>query len=114
MDFLRPVFESGKIDFVGQRLASKLSYMLLLGSGAASLAAGFVLNSLSLCFLVYLGGVVLTYVAVLLPWPFFKRNPVVWLSKKSSEPAQAPAPIDSPNPSRKTLIEDVSDDSDDN
>ncbi|KAI8322114.1 SPC12-domain-containing protein [Martensiomyces pterosporus] len=107
MDFLRPVFESGRIDFEGQKLASNLSNALIVSSGIVSLVVGLALERLSLCFYTYLFGVVLTYVVVLLPWPYFKRSPVVWLSRK------AQVPIDSPSESRKTLIEDVSDDGDD-
>ncbi|KAJ1740432.1 hypothetical protein LPJ78_002986 [Coemansia sp. RSA 989] len=104
MDFMKPVFESGRIDFHGQRCASQLATVLLVGAGAFSLAAGFATQRLELCFLTYALGVVLTYVLVLPPWPFFRRHPVSWLARKSA-PA---APTNGP---RRTLVEDISDDS---
>ncbi|KAJ2848495.1 hypothetical protein IWW36_003263 [Coemansia brasiliensis] len=107
MDFLKPVFESGRIDFNGQRCASQLATVLLVGAGAASLAMGFVTQRLELCFLTYALGVALTYMLVLPPWPFFRRHPVSWLARKS-----APAPVTVPeNEPRRTLVEDISDDS---
>ncbi|KAJ2489664.1 hypothetical protein IWW37_003802 [Coemansia sp. RSA 2050] len=108
MEFLKPVFESGRIDFAGQRLASSLSSALVVGSAVVALLAGLATQKLSLCFYTYVCGIVLTYAAVLLPWPAFNRNPVVWLSRK----APAAASNDSVSQSLKTLVEDVSDDSD--
>ncbi|KAJ2687283.1 hypothetical protein IWW39_003032 [Coemansia spiralis] len=107
MEFLKPVFESGRIDFAGQRLASNVSSALVVGSAVVALLTGLATQQLSLCFYTYVCGIVLTYAVVLLPWPPYNRNPVVWLSRKV--PA---ASSDSVSQSLKTLVEDVSDDSD--
>ncbi|KAJ2884634.1 hypothetical protein IWW38_005406 [Coemansia aciculifera] len=106
MDFLKPVFEGGRIDFAGQRLAANLSSAMVVGSATAALLAGLATEKLSLCFYTYICGVVLTFAVVLLPWPPYNRSPVVWLSRK------APASADNLSKSQKTLVEDVSDDSD--
>ncbi|KAJ1897242.1 hypothetical protein LPJ81_004576 [Coemansia sp. IMI 209127] len=113
MDFLRPIFESGRIDFKGQRLASSMTTALLSLSGVAAFCVGLSMQQLSACFYTYAAGVVLTYLAVLLPWPFFRRAPMVWLarSSSSSKPAK-PRPVDSPNEARNAFVEDVSDDGD--
>ncbi|KAJ2226190.1 hypothetical protein H4R99_003886 [Coemansia sp. RSA 1722] len=110
MDLLKPLLESGRIDFPGQDLASNLTTALLVLSAVVALAVGFVQNALSLTFYTYAGGVVLAYLAVLPAWPFYKRSQVNWLPRSAS--ASAPSLVDSPNQpsSRKTLVEDVSDD----
>ncbi|KAJ2826774.1 hypothetical protein FBU31_003352 [Coemansia sp. 'formosensis'] len=107
MDFLRPVLEGGRIDFAGQRLASNVSSALVVGSAVVALFVGLATQRLSLCFYAYVCGVVLTYAVVLLPWPPYNRSPVVWLSRKAAVPSS-----DSVSQSLKTLVEDVSDDSD--
>ncbi|KAJ1771670.1 class II myosin [Coemansia sp. RSA 1843] len=117
MDFLRPVFESGRIDFKGQRLASSMTTALLVLSAVVAFCVGLSMQQLSACFYTYTAGVVLTYLAVLLPWPFFRRAPIVWLARnkssnninKSGNRAKS-RPVDSPNEARKTFVEDVSDD----
>ncbi|KAJ1999371.1 hypothetical protein GGI04_003543 [Coemansia thaxteri] len=107
MDFLKPVFESGRIDFAGQRLASSLSSALVVGAAAAALVAGFATQRLSVCFYAYLCGVVLAYAAVLPPWRGYNRSPVAWLSREP--PAAAAAAATSASKSRKTQVEDISD-----
>ncbi|KAJ1735399.1 hypothetical protein LPJ61_000563 [Coemansia biformis] len=100
MDYLRPVFESGRIDFVGQCRASSLSTLLLAGAGAVAFIAGLALQRLDVCFGVYALGVAVVLVVVLPPWPAFRRHPTVWLSRQADGPAAPP---------RQTHIEDVSD-----
>ncbi|KAJ2552139.1 hypothetical protein EV175_003429 [Coemansia sp. RSA 1933] len=113
MDFLRPVLESGRIDFRGQRLASSLTTALLSLSGVAAFGVGLSMQQLSACFYTYAVGVVLTYMVVLLPWPFFKRAPTVWLARSRTSSSEKPArPVDSPNEARSAFVEDVSDDGD--
>ncbi|KAJ1644398.1 hypothetical protein J3B02_001292 [Coemansia erecta] len=111
MELLKPLFESGRIDFQGQDLAGSLATALLALSATVSLGVGFLQKTLSMTFYVYAIGVLLTYLVVLPAWPFFKRNQVNWLPRRT---IGAPALVDSPNQplSRKTLVEDVSDDND--
>ncbi|ORX73134.1 hypothetical protein DL89DRAFT_203167, partial [Linderina pennispora] len=73
------VLESGRIDFSGQQLATKLSNALLVSSGVVAFIIGFVMQRLSYSFAAYAFGVLVTYFVALFPWPYFKRNPVVWL-----------------------------------
>ncbi|KAJ1820469.1 hypothetical protein LPJ56_001336 [Coemansia sp. RSA 2599] len=109
MDLLKPLFESGRIDFKGQDLASSLTTVMLVLSAVVALGVGFLQNALSQTFYTYAGGVVLTYLVVLPAWPFYKRSQAKWLPRRT---IGASALVDSPNqpPSRKTLVEDVSDD----
>ncbi|KAJ2734904.1 hypothetical protein H4S06_006731 [Coemansia sp. BCRC 34490] len=115
MDILKAVSESGRIDFKGQQLAGNLATALLSLSSVAAFCVGFSQQQLSACFYTYAVGVALTYLAVLLPWPVFRRTPMVWLTRSKGATAASSArqrPIDSPNDSRKTFVEDVSDDGD--
>ncbi|KAJ1883236.1 hypothetical protein LPJ66_011056 [Kickxella alabastrina] len=118
MALLTSMFESGRIDFKGQELVSKLATFLIVGSALAAVIVGYSQHALSLCFYTYVAGVALTYIVVLPAWPFYKRNPVKWLPRKQAVAGNntAPALVDSPNQptSRKTLVEDVSDDEMDN
>ncbi|KAI9501217.1 microsomal signal peptidase 12kDa subunit, partial [Coemansia spiralis] len=74
----------GRIDFKGQSLASSLATMLLVCSGIAAFGVGYSMERLSLCFYTYVLGIAVTYMVVLLPWPFFRRNPMVWLARSSN------------------------------
>ncbi|KAJ2655636.1 hypothetical protein IWW48_005434 [Coemansia sp. RSA 1200] len=115
MDLLKSVSESGRIDFMGQQLAGNMATALLSLSSVAAFCVGFSQQQLSACFYTYAAGVALTYLAVLLPWPFFRRKPMVWLARGKGTAAASSArqrPIDSPNDARKTFVEDVSDDGD--
>lgn len=78
LDQLRDVVD-GQIDFKGQSLAELLATVLLVVSGALSFAIGFVLQDIKLAVYVGLAGTALTFVAVVPPWPFYKKNPVKWL-----------------------------------
>ncbi|KAJ2357219.1 hypothetical protein GGF43_001598, partial [Coemansia sp. RSA 2618] len=102
MDFLKPVFESGRIDFVGQGRASKLATALVSGAGVVSLAVGFAMQQLELSFYTFALGIALTYAVVLPPWPFFRQSPVAWLSRKTPD---SPAATTAAAP-RRTLVED--------
>ncbi|KAJ1721947.1 hypothetical protein LPJ53_003580 [Coemansia erecta] len=112
MSFLKPLFESGRIDFKGQDLAANMSNALTVLSALVALGVGFSQNALSLTFYTYAGGVLLTFLAVLPAWPHFKKTQIEWLPRTAA-PAGATL-VDSPQrpSSRKTLVEDVSDDDD--
>ncbi|PIA14777.1 SPC12-domain-containing protein [Coemansia reversa NRRL 1564] len=108
MDFLKPAFESGRIDFEGQNLASTLSTLLIACAGGVALAVGFALQRLDVCFYAYALCIVAAYAVVLPPWPFFRRHPLVWLPRKGR--VYASTASSSSAQSRRTLVEDVSDD----
>ncbi|KAJ2785897.1 class II myosin [Coemansia javaensis] len=97
MELLRPVFESGRIDFAGQCRASSVSTLVLAAAGAAAFVAGFALQRLDVCFGAYALGVAAAYMAVLPPWPAFRRNPTAWLKRPAADAAARP---------RTTLVED--------
>ncbi|KAJ2783689.1 hypothetical protein GGI15_002501 [Coemansia interrupta] len=112
MSLFKPLLESGRIDFKGQDLAANLSNALLVVSALVALGVGFSQNALSLTFYTYAGGVLLTFLAVLPAWPHFNKTPIEWLPRNTA--SAGAALVDSPQrpSSRKTLVEDVSDDDD--
>ncbi|KAI1367800.1 microsomal signal peptidase 12 kDa subunit-domain-containing protein [Xylaria arbuscula] len=69
----------GQIDFKGQELADVLATVLLSVVGAISFLTGFFLQDIALALKIGLGGTALVFLAVVPPWPFFKRHPVQWL-----------------------------------
>ncbi|KAJ2371710.1 hypothetical protein GGI05_007772, partial [Coemansia sp. RSA 2603] len=103
---------SGKIDFKGQELAGNMSNIFTVVSALVALAVGFSQNSLSLTFYTYACGVLLTFLAILPAWPFFNKTQIKWLPRTAA--SAGATLVDSPTQpwSRKTLVEDVSDDDD--
>jgi len=69
----------GQIDFEGQRLADSLTTALLFISGALAFIVGIATQEIHLTSYIGLGGVALTFLVVLPPWPFFNRHPIRWL-----------------------------------
>ncbi|KAJ2160399.1 hypothetical protein GGF46_002289 [Coemansia sp. RSA 552] len=108
MDNLKPVLESGRIDFAGQSLAGQVSTVGVGVAGAMGFVVGGWKGSLAVCFGTFLLGVLVIYAAVLPPWPHFRRNRQKWLTRTDSSSAQGAGPP------RRTLVEDVSDDSEGN
>jgi len=74
----RELFE-GQIDFEGQRLAEFLTTALLAIVGGISFIVGFFRQDIKSALLIGLGGTVLTFLAVVPPWPIFNKHPVKWL-----------------------------------
>ncbi|QRW23092.1 hypothetical protein RhiXN_08128 [Rhizoctonia solani] len=72
----------GKIDFEGQELVETTMHYALVGATAFSFVAGYVTQSLQICF----GSFTLATLAVMLafvpPWPFLNRNPLKWRKSK--------------------------------
>ncbi|KAL1614386.1 hypothetical protein SLS54_009813 [Diplodia seriata] len=96
----RDLFE-GQIDFDGQRLAELLTTALLTTAGVSprlyrnsepfsdstqivAFVVGYSTQDIALALRILLGGAVLTFVAVVPPWPFFNKNPVNWLPPQST------------------------------
>jgi signal peptidase complex subunit 1 len=77
----------GQIDFEGQRLAELLATALLATVGGIVFIVGFFLQDIKLALYIGLAGTALTFVLIVPPWPFFKRNPVKWLPVAGSEMA---------------------------
>lgn len=75
----------GQIDFDGQKFSELLATILLATSGAIAFVVGFVLQDIKLALYIGLAGTALTFVAIVPPWPFFKRNPVKWLPTAQSQ-----------------------------
>ncbi|ERS97154.1 signal peptidase protein complex subunit 1 [Sporothrix schenckii 1099-18] len=72
-------FAEGQIDFEGQRLCDTLATVLLCAVGAITFVVGYVLQDIKLAVYIALGGTVLSFVAIIPPWPFFNKHPVKWL-----------------------------------
>ncbi|CAJ2506013.1 Uu.00g001430.m01.CDS01 [Anthostomella pinea] len=86
LDQVRDVVD-GQIDFEGQKLAEVLATGLLAAVGAVSFLVGFFLQDIVLALRIGLAGTALTFLVVVPPWPFFKRNPVQWLPVGGGESA---------------------------
>ena len=46
---------------------------------AITFVVGYVLQDIKLSVYIALGGTILTFLAIIPPWPFFNQNPVKWL-----------------------------------
>ncbi|KAJ1957582.1 hypothetical protein IWQ62_005056 [Dispira parvispora] len=74
----------GTIDFRGQVMAETVTQVGIISSAILAFAVGYALQSFEILLLVFGGGVVLTLLAVLPPWPMYNRHPVQWLKTTSS------------------------------
>ncbi|EOD50212.1 putative microsomal signal peptidase 12kda subunit protein [Neofusicoccum parvum UCRNP2] len=77
-------FVEGQIDFDGQRLAELLTTALLTTAGIVAFIVGYSTQDIALALRILLAGAVLTFVAVVPPWPFFNKNPATWLAPQSA------------------------------
>jgi signal peptidase complex subunit 1 len=77
MDSVRVLLE-GTIDFEGQKLAEKLSVILLTVGAVISFLIGLVSQRIELVIYVLFTFLVGCEVLVVFPWPFLRRNPIVW------------------------------------
>ncbi|TGZ85069.1 microsomal signal peptidase 12 kDa subunit [Ascodesmis nigricans] len=84
MDALQNLID-GFIDFEGQKRAEQLCNVLLVLTGVIAYVVGFVLQDLTYTVYIGLGGTALTMLAVVPPWPAFKKNPVTWLPAGTTE-----------------------------
>jgi len=83
LETLRDAVE-GQIDFEGQRLAELITTVLLGVSGIIAFFVGYVKQDIYQTLWVGLGGTVLTFLAVVPPWPFYNKNPVAWLPPRTA------------------------------
>ncbi|KAK9448084.1 microsomal signal peptidase 12kDa subunit [Limtongia smithiae] len=78
MNFAQRIIE-GSIDFVGQQTADSLSIRVIWVSTVVAFLAGLVTADISvtvyICAFAYSAG----FIFVVLPWPFYNRNPLKWL-----------------------------------
>ncbi|KAJ1659574.1 hypothetical protein IWQ61_001371 [Dispira simplex] len=74
----------GTIDFRGQVMAETITQVGIISSAILAFAVGYTLQSFEILLLVFGGGVVLTLLAVLPPWPMYNRHPVQWLKSTST------------------------------
>ncbi|KAJ1992325.1 hypothetical protein H4R33_001054 [Dimargaris cristalligena] len=81
----------GTIDFQGQVLAEKITQIGIILAAVLAFAVGQFFQSFELLLLVFGGGVVITLLAVLPPWPMYNRHPVSWLKPlvEQSQPGNA-------------------------
>ncbi|KXN70210.1 SPC12-domain-containing protein [Conidiobolus coronatus NRRL 28638] len=80
-------FPSGNIDFEGQQTATNIAYAILYTFVFISFGVGFYLQDLVLMLYIFGGGVALTFLVTLPPWPFLNRTPVKWLPSFVLPPA---------------------------
>ncbi|KAL5373927.1 hypothetical protein DPSP01_012322 [Paraphaeosphaeria sporulosa] len=69
----------GQIDFEGQRLAELLTNVLLGAVGIFAFFIGFMAQDITLTLYIGLAGTLVTFLAVVPPWPFYNKNPEGWL-----------------------------------
>ncbi|OCB83891.1 hypothetical protein A7U60_g9097 [Sanghuangporus baumii] len=72
----------GKIDFEGQRHADWLVRNALIATTILSFILGFAFHSLRVTFGTLALGTVLLIVAVVPPWPMYRKHPAKWLPVK--------------------------------
>ncbi|KAF3308407.1 hypothetical protein TWF173_001282 [Orbilia oligospora] len=73
----------GFIDFQGQKLAEQITTYTLTVSAIVGFLAGFVSQNIVYTLYICLAGTVLTFLAVVPPWPFYNQAPVRFLSSGS-------------------------------
>ncbi|KAJ4353699.1 uncharacterized protein N0V89_005429 [Didymosphaeria variabile] len=78
LDQVRDAVE-GQIDFEGQRWAELITNVLLGAVGIFAFFIGFMAQDITLTLWIGLAGTVVTFLAVVPPWPFYNKNPEGWL-----------------------------------
>lgn len=73
------------IDFDGQRLADQITYILLIVTGVASFIAGYALQSLETLLIIFAGGLALTLLVVVPPWPMYNKHPQPWIVQEDDK-----------------------------
>ncbi|CAF0812490.1 unnamed protein product [Brachionus calyciflorus] len=69
---------STSIDFVGQRRAERLFQVIVSVFAVIGFVYGFIVQKFSFTLIILAVGVGLSALAVLPPWPFWKRNQLKW------------------------------------
>ncbi|KAG2383214.1 hypothetical protein C9374_004551 [Naegleria lovaniensis] len=69
---------SAVIDYRGQALAESIYRYTLFTSAIVGLLVGFYFQKFSFGFYIFAIGTLLVLVLTVPPWPFYRRNPVVW------------------------------------
>jgi len=82
LDQARTIYE-GEIDFRGQYLAELITYTLLSLSGILAFLVGFSTQDIYKTLYIGGAGTVLTFLMVVPPWPYFKREPFGWLPART-------------------------------
>ncbi|CAE6435901.1 unnamed protein product [Rhizoctonia solani] len=72
----------GKIDFEGQELVETSMRYALAGATLFSFVAGYLTQSLQLCFGSFGLAVLTVMLTFVPPWPFLTRNPLKWRKVK--------------------------------
>lgn len=83
------------MDFEGQKQAEALLVRLLVAFAAIGFIAGYATGNFALMAYINAAGLVITLLAVVPDWPFFRRNPLNWLpplnpGQKKEEAATTP------------------------
>jgi signal peptidase complex subunit 1 len=79
------------MDLKGQRLCEALCFYLVLATTVGAFAAGVYTQSLKNLFLVYAGGVSITFLVGVPNYPWYNRHPLKWLDPIEQEQDEAKA-----------------------
>ncbi|KAG7544241.1 hypothetical protein FFLO_03354 [Filobasidium floriforme] len=69
----------GRIDYEGQRLSEQVAYFSLVVSGVIAFFVSFLASSIKFGLIVFAAGYVITLLAVVPPWPVYRKHPIAWL-----------------------------------
>ena len=67
------------VDFEGQKLAEWLMIRIVIIFATAGFFAGYALSNWHLMVYINAAGLAITCLAVLPPWPWYRRHPLAWL-----------------------------------
>lgn len=72
-------------DYEGQRLASRIMYIILVSSTVVAVPVGVVLGNFAYSLLTLVIGAVICCLAILPPWPMYRKHPVELADSSSEE-----------------------------
>ena len=86
------------MDFKGQNLSESLGQYLVIAFAGLSFLLGYFLQSFSLMMKVFTGGVGVAFVATVVDWPIYNKNPVAWRRPAQSAGGRGPSSGGRPSP----------------
>ncbi|VDM19104.1 unnamed protein product [Wuchereria bancrofti] len=79
------------IDFVGQRRAERIFQVILVLTAVIGYGIGYVTEQLSYAIYTLCCGFIMSFILVVPPWPYLRRNPVHWQPVQAVTPSSANA-----------------------
>ncbi|CAG8762488.1 27386_t:CDS:2, partial [Dentiscutata erythropus] len=74
-----------RIDFEGQKHCEFISQIVVVLFAVIGFVYGFHNQDLLATMEIYLGGIIITSILTLPPWPFYNKHPVQWLPEISDK-----------------------------